>query len=58
MDERRAQSAADEERRHRRKRRAKRGLMAGYVHELSARHGTPGREAERSQAAVADARSG
>jgi hypothetical protein len=58
MDERRTQAVADEERRRRRKRRAKRGLVAGYIHELSARHATAGREAELRELAVADARSG
>jgi hypothetical protein len=58
MDERRVQLAADEERRRRRKQRAKRGLVAGYVHELSARHGTAGRAAEPREVAVADARGG
>jgi hypothetical protein len=46
MENRRVQAAADEERRRRVKRRAKRGLVAGYIHELSARHATASREAE------------
>jgi hypothetical protein len=58
MDQRRTQTAADAARSHRRKRRAKRGLIAGYVHELSARHGTAGRVAEPREVAVVNARSG
>lgn len=57
MDERRVQTVADEERRRGRKRRAKRGLIAGYVHELSARHGTAGGEAEQRQVAIMNVRS-
>jgi hypothetical protein len=58
MDERRVQAATDEERRRRVKRRAKRGLVAGYIHELSGRHATAGRDAERRAVAAADARGG
>lgn len=38
MDERRAQAETAAERRHRRRRRVKRGVVAGYIHEISARH--------------------
>jgi hypothetical protein len=58
MDERRVLAVADEEKTRGRKRRAKRGLIAGYVHELSARHGTAAGEAERREVAIVDARSG
>jgi hypothetical protein len=54
MDDRRTRAAADEERRRRVKHRAKRGLVAGYIHELSARHGTAGRSTDRV-VAVAEA---
>jgi hypothetical protein len=58
MDERRVLTVADEEKRRGRKRRAKRGLIAGYVHELSARHGAAGAEREQRQVAIANVRSG
>jgi hypothetical protein len=47
MEETRARAETDEQRRRQLRRRAKRGLVAGYIHELSARHRTTGRDAER-----------
>jgi hypothetical protein len=39
MDDRKVQAATDAARRRQLKRRAKRGVVAGYIHEISARHG-------------------
>jgi hypothetical protein len=57
MNERTVQSDAAEVRRLDRRRRAKRGLVAGYIHGLSARHqDAGGREPDRSRAALAPGR--
>ena len=42
MDERRAQAGTAADRRHQRRRRVKRGVVAGYIHEISARHQAAG----------------
>jgi hypothetical protein len=39
-----------------RRRRAKRGLVAGYIHELSARHARAGERERVAEAAPAEAR--
>jgi hypothetical protein len=57
MKERKVQEELAVMRHHRSRRRAKRGLVAGYIHELSARHAQAGgRERPALAAAAPDAR--
>jgi hypothetical protein len=54
MDERRVQEEIAAARQQVRRRRVKRGVVAGYIHELSARHAAAA-EAKRPEAALAAA---
>jgi hypothetical protein len=54
MDDRKVQAATDAARRRQVKRRAKRGVVASYIHEISVRHQTTGpRPAELREPAFA-----